>query len=66
MTLLIVAAGPVLVFGVLLAGVGRLDEFLESPALTILGVPAGIVVGTAVGGFIGLSHAKRRRSHDGR
>ena len=49
MILLIVAAGPVLVFGVLLAGVGRLDEFLELPALTILGVPAAIVVGTAVG-----------------
>ena len=66
MILLIVAVGPILVFGVLLAAFGRLDEFFELPALTILGALAAIVVGTVVGGFIGLSDAKRRPSHGGR
>lgn len=63
--LLTLVIGPVVVFGVLLAGLGHLDDRLRLPSSSIPGVLLAVVAGSAVGGLFALRH-RGRRSDDRR
>ena len=63
--LLTFVIGPVVVVGVLLAGLGQLDDRLRLPSSSIPGAVLAVVAGSAVGGLFALRH-RGRRSDDRR
>lgn len=56
--------GPVVVFSVLLAVVGWLDDFLDRSFWSILATALAVAVGRAAGGLIGFSHRQKQRAGD--
>ena len=62
--LLVWLVGPLVVFAILLAAVGWLDDFLDRSPWSILATALALGVGSAAGGLLGFSHRQKQRASD--